>query len=52
MANDKSRSIVVGVSLPEDLIDDLDMRAEKESRSRSNLIAVLCREALDAETPA
>ena len=52
MAKDNNILVSVSVALPLDLIETLDERAEEDSRSRSNLIVVLLREALDAETPA
>lgn len=38
-----------GCYLPIDLLEELDERADKEKRSRNNLIEILLRVALDAK---
>lgn len=41
--------VKISVSLPQDLLAKLDARAEAEHRSRSNAVAVILRDRLEAE---
>jgi metal-responsive CopG/Arc/MetJ family transcriptional regulator len=41
----------LGITLPDDVVRRIDERAARERRTRSNMVAVLVLQALDAEEP-
>ena len=47
---DDDRTAAVGLRVPRDLLEKIDARAAQETRTRSNLIVHLLRQALESRT--